>query len=890
MGAASPSQLGTPDPREINRLLGMFNTARYEEAEIAATAMTSRFPRFGFAWKVLGVLLSQMGRNADAIAPMRKAAALSTDDPEIHFNMGNVLINLGQSKEAIDCYRKAILIEPKYAEAHSNLGSILHSLGRFDEAVISYRRAVSFIPDSAGAHFNLGNVLHDLCQFDDAILCYQHAIEIAPDYSEAYLNMGVALQARGRLEDSLVSYQRALEFAPDLAEAHCKLGDVFRGLRRFEEAAASYRQALVLKPYFAEAHLHQGITLQEMGRVEDAMASYRRALMIQPKFSEAHYALGNVLNELGRTTEAVETYRHALQIQPDYADAYVNMGNAQRKLALLDDAMSSYRHAIALKPDYAIAYNNLAIALKETGRPHQAVEQFHRAIEVSPGYDQAHLNLGAVFLELDRLEEALGSFRRAIEINPEYAEAYNNSGIALQELGRLPEAVENYKHAIAIAPGLATARSNLLFTYAYHATLQPNELLRTAREWEATVIPSATREVARLRRFERKERSGRRLRVGYVSGDFRQHPISHFIEPVFRLHNRRRVELFAYSTAVTQDSVTEALRRHCEHWRVISHMSDEAVCALMEEDAIDVLIDLSGHTEHNRLGLFASRAAPVQAHYLGYFATTGIAEMDYWLGDSVLFPEGADAYYSETIWRLPRVWVSYQGKEDAPTSRWQPAQDGRVLLGSFNNLKKLTPATVALWAELLRQLPEAKLLLKTRALADDTNRKRVEDEFNTHGIGVDRLELIGKTENWASHMAIYDRLDIALDPIRGVGGGTTTCDALWMGVPVVTHIGKPMTQRMTASMLEAIGRRDWIAETESDYVNKVVALARDVEGRRKFRLCQREVMRNSALCDSEGLAQSLENAYEAMFDIWWQKNSAQGVAGDDDVTITGQPC
>jgi predicted O-linked N-acetylglucosamine transferase (SPINDLY family) len=386
-------------------------------------------------------------------------------------------------------------------------------------------------------------------------------------------------------------------------------------------------------------------------------------------------------------------------------------------------------------------------------------------------------------------------------------------------------------------------------------------------------MPGTRGEMARSRKFHSPARAGRRLRVGYVSGDFRQHPVSYFLEPLFRLHDRNRIEVFAYSTISLRDEVTEKLESLVDHWRSIAHLSNDAARERIEEDAIDVLVDLAGHTEHNRLGVFALRSAPVQAHYLGYFATTGLAEMDYWLGDPVILPESESAHYSETIWRLPRVWVSYLGREDAPTTRWSPAEDGTVWLGSFNNLKKITPVTLALWAKLLHAMPEAKLFLKTKGLADPVNRQRIADGLNALGIAAERLDLVGVSDEWLAHMAQYDRLDIALDPIGGVGGGTTTSDALWMGVPVVTLAGQQMAHRMTASMLDSIGRREWIAETEGEYVSTVVALARDVELRRGLRFSQRDKMRNSPLCDAAGLARSLEDAYEAMFDRWSRMNS-----------------
>ncbi|MEJ0045346.1 MAG: hypothetical protein WDN04_03765 [Rhodospirillales bacterium] len=292
-------------------------------------------------------------------------------------------------------------------------------------------------------------------------------------------------------------------------------------------------------------------------------------------------------------------------------------------------------------------------------------------------------------------------------------------------------------------------------------------------------------------------------------------------------------------------------------------------------DQIDVLVDLSGHTLHNRLGVFARRAAPVQAHYLGYFASTGLTEMDYWIGDKVLTPAGFETQFSEQLWRLPRVWMSYDGKPEAPPPAWRPGDDGVLWVGSFNNLGKLNDATFALWAKVLHALPEAKLLLKARDLLDAGNQRRVLDALSGHGVAPARVELQDgrTTPAWAAHMAYYDRLDVALDPVGGMGGATTTCDALWMGMPVIALGGDRVASRMTASLLDAVGHGDWVAQSESEYVEKVVALARDVEGRKALRSQQRTRMAASSLCDAKGLAQALESAYLEMFVRWFDRNN-----------------
>ncbi len=305
----------------------------------------------------------------------------------------------------------------------------------------------------------------------------------------------------------------------------------------------------------------------------------------------------------------------------------------------------------------------------------------------------------------------------------------------------------------------------------------------------------------------------------------------------------------------------------------MSTITDQAARDRIESDQIDVLIDLSGHTAHNRLGIFARRAAPIQAHYLGYMGSTGLTEMDYWIGDASLTPAETNHHYSETIWQLPDIWISYHGRPDAPISEWATSDNGDICLGSFNNLSKITAATINLWARVLLALPRANLLLKTRELADPNNRQRILGSLSALGIQPDRIELMDSsiTPEWHEHMAYYDRLDIALDPVGGMGGGTTTCDALWMGVPVITLRGDRMASLMTTSMLNALGMPGWIAQTEDEYIDKVVALANDVELRRKLRSSQRLRMENSALCNAAQLAKNLEVAYFEMFSLWQDK-------------------
>ena len=616
-----------------------------------------------------------------------------------------------------------------------------------------------------------------------------------------------------------------------------------------------------------------GLALHAQGK--EALPALHKAVELMPQDAEAHNNLGKARHAVGQFEGAAASFRRALEINPDSAQAHCNLGAALHALCRFDEAAGSYRRALEIKPDYAKAYSNLGAVLDDLGLLEEAVNCYRQALAIEPNYAEAHSNLGNALRELGRLDDAVASHRRALEIKPDFADAYRNLGVALRDLGRLDEAMASWRSALAIRPDYADARSNLLFLQSYHALADPDACLAEARAWEQACVPARDRQKASQRTFQRAPLAGRRLKVGYVSGDYRQHAVSYFVEQLFAHHNRAWIELYAYSSHGLRDAITERLQALAEHWVALAGLSDSAIRERIEMDGIDVLIDLSGHTEHNRLGVFARRAAPVQAHYLGFFGSTGLTEMDYWIGDEILTPAEIDSHFSEHVWRLPRVWVSYDGKAEAPVPDWRPSQDGKVWLGSFNALGKLTPATLALWAKLLNVLPQGNLLLKTKALDDMGNRRRILDAMSELGISSDRIELQGSgaTPDWPSHMAYYDRLDLALDPAGAVGGGTTSCDALWMGVPVITLEGDRVASRMTASMLNAIDHPEWIAHSDAEYIHKAVALARDVGGRKALRAGQRKRMAASPLCDARDLAMSLENAYFEMFRRWFDARS-----------------
>lgn len=713
-------------------------------------------------------------------------------------------------------------------------------------------------------HIRAGLSHHQSGRLEQAYDAYQQALREQPDHPEALRLLGMLAHQIGDNVLALELIELSIRIRPDFPVSHSNLGSVLQAMGRHEEAVACFAQASALEPGNAAFHYNLGQALQTQGELRGAVGSYRRAIALSPNYVEAHSNLGHALDALGELEQAADSHRRALSLAPQMAELHFNLAALLYRQGKVDEAIERYRKSIAIFPDYTHAHCNLGAALLAKGEFEDAAACYRRAIEINPALADAHYNLGNALQALNQFEAAAASYRKAIELQPGLVEARCNLGNALRAQGDLDGAIGCYRKALELKPDYVTAYSNLLFALGYHAAIPAAEYLAEARGWELACIPAHIRQAARQKRFARLPLSGRRLKVGYVSGDFRKHAVSYFIEQLFARHDRSRVELYAYSNHRSRDAVTERMNASADHWLQIAGMSDEAVCERIEADGIDVLIDLSSHSAHNRLGVFARRAAPVQATYL-YFASTGLTEMDYWIGDEMLCPAELEGQFSERLWQLPRVWLAYKTIADAPASDWRPAEDGGIRLGSFNNLGKITPQTLRLWAQVLHALPEGRLLLKNKDLADAGNRQRILSELAMHDIVADRVELLPGSP-WADYMAQHDRLDVALDPIGGHGGGTSTCDALWMGVPVITLLGDHVGARFTASLVDAIGHGGWIARTEAEYIEKTVALARNVELRRQLRFSQREAMANSPLCDAQGLARALEDTYTGMFE------------------------
>lgn len=572
--------------------------------------------------------------------------------------------------------------------------------------------------------------------------------------------------------------------------------------------------------------------------------------------------------QAGMTLEAAAELQAAIAADPEWGEAYHQLGNILKSLGRYGEAENLLREAVRLEPGNAAALLNLGVVLVESDRPALAEEAFRRALEFEPNRPEARNILGHALLAQGRCSEAIEELERALRLKPGYPAAHDNLGRALKAQGRADEALAHHRAALAARPN-PSIHSNLLYTLNLVDGADPAEIAAEHFRWaELHAAPFAGREPPPGRAGAGAmpaPRAARRIRVGYVSADFVQHAVAFYFLPLLASHDLKRFEVFCYSNSLASDAVTRRIHGLTEHWRDIARLNDDAAATLIRRDGIDLLVDLAGHTARNRLGVFARRAAPVQVTWLGYPNTTGLRQMDFRLTDAVADPDGeADARHSERLVRLPASFVCYEPPENAPEpGRLPAAHGGGVTFGCFNNLAKVGPATVRLWAALLHTVPRSRLMLKSRGLADPRTAEWVRARFGREGITGDRIACDGESRPVAGHLALYRRIDIALDAFP-YNGTTTTCEALLMGVPVVTLAGTVHASRVGASLLTALGRPEWVAESREAYVEIARDLAGDLDRLASIRASLRERLLASPLCDRIGFARRIETAFAAM--------------------------
>jgi len=601
----------------------------------------------------------------------------------------------------------------------------------------------------------------------------------------------------------------------------------------------------------------------QRGNLELAEEILRKVLAMHPENAVLHNNMGLVLQGMGQYEQAAEYFVRALEIEPSRSDIHYNLGNVFKEKGTLDEAEGSYRKAIDLDPENADAYVNLGLVLKQKGQLEEAAFYYKRALALNPENTDAYINLSIVFKAQGQLTEAISACRKALQIEPANVFALINMGNAFLYQGKYQEAQRCYRETLALDQNLLLAYSNLLCSMNYHSFCSQDNILTEHKKFaELFAVPlSPGTPLSGSRRIHRKK-----LRIGYLSPDFRQHSVAYFIEPVLSAHDRKSCEVFCYSNVSSPDEVTRRLQGIADKWRNIAGLTDEESARLIRGDGIDILIDLAGHTAGNRILVFARKPAPVQVSWIGYPATTGLSSIDYKIVDRFTDPPGmTEKYYTEKLLRMPDSFLCYLPERESPEINPLPALgNGYITFGSFNNFAKVTPEVMTLWAKILKELSDARLILKANSFADKETCRYALSVFSREGINKSRIALLPSERSVKGHLELYSHIDIALDTFP-YNGTTTTCEALWMGVPAIVLEGQSHASRVGMSIIANVGLEGLISATPDEYVKIAVRFAEDLRRLKDLREGMRTLMLQSPVTDARRFTMNLEHYFQA---IW----------------------
>jgi predicted O-linked N-acetylglucosamine transferase (SPINDLY family) len=696
----------------------------------------------------------------------------------------------------------------------------------------------------------------------DAESIYRAILAAAPNHPGALHQFGMMAAQVGRLDQAAELIRQAILAAPREAEYHTDLADVLLRQGHVEAAIAAYERALAIDPEFVDAHNNLGLAWLKAGNAEKATACFERALAVNPTLVEAMTNLGNAYRARGQFDQAISWYERSLALKSDSPDAHCNLGVAFKEKGELDRAIASFHKAIALRPQFAQAWYNLGVAMKGKGQLEDAIACYQQSLQHDPGFMHAHNNLGNAWKDSYQLDAAIACYEKALAIDAHFMLALNNLGNAQKDTGQLDLALANFRKARAIDPAAAIPHNNMLTALHYHPASDSRSLFDECRRWN--------REHAQpLRGFIQPHANDRdpdrRLRIGYVSPDLRNHPVGRFMLPVLAAHDRADFEIFAYAHAPFPDEITATARARSEAWRPIENVPDAQLAAMIRDDRIDILVDLALHTANNRLLVFARKPAPVQVTWLGYPGTTGLETIDYRFTDPYLDPPDGDvSCYSEKTVRLPDTFWCYDAGLNTPAVNALPSVAGDILtFGCLNAFCKVNDAGISLWAKVLAAVPGSRMVLLTPA---GQSRRRVLDRFAAESIDAGRIAFVDNQPR-NDYLRVYHRIDIALDTIP-YNGHTTSLDAFWMGVPVVTLIGKTIVGRAGFSQLSNLGMSELIADAPEKFVRVAATLARDVRKLIELRRTLRGRLLSSPLMDAARMTRGIESAYRSMWRTW----------------------
>lgn len=816
---------------------------------------------------VLARRLRDAGKLAEAGHLYAEILREAPDDIEALLGFGTVVLASGDTRRALPLLERAVSLAPELAATHATLGIALKRAGRGGEAIAAFERAVALDPRDEGTHVNLGRALREAGDLASAIVHFRHAVDLRRDFVEAWSMASNALREAGRLDEALEAARQALSHNAWFAQAHLNEGAALYALGRTDEAMLAHFVARSLHPSLVPAPTLAGaLAGHAKGQLaSDDVVLPLRAIMRAEADPAPWLKLARALRDRRRIPAAIVCLERAISLaRPAPPGAERELGQLLHGLGQDGRALEWLERAVVTDPDDGDSHRVLATLLLAKGRNADAEKHARRAIAVDGEAVGPLVNLGVALERQGRAVEASETFRRALALDPTSLPSLINLGVALTSQAKHAESVRVYRDALAIAPDAAHVYSNLLMAMHFDPATSKGDLYREhlafAARYTADLGPPAP--------HANVPDPDRRLRIGYVSPDLRRHPVAHFLEPVLRAHDASKFEVLLYSDARRPDAVTGRLRRLAARLRETAALSDDELAHQIREDRIDVLFDLSGHTAHNRLLVFARKPAPVQVSWIGYFDTTGLSAIDYRLADEASVPAGAEqGQFVERVVRLPRSANCFLPPPvDLPVASAPSLRNGYVTFGCFNNPAKITRDVVRAFARILRSVESSRLILKYGAWADPLLRAQYRAWFHEDGVLDGRVDY-REHSSMTDFLAEFADIDIALDPFP-YSGETTALHTLWMGVPLVALEGETLVRRLGSRVLRVAGLADWIASDVDGYVELAVQAAADKGRLASLRGRLRETLARSPLLDHEGVTREVEAAIRAMWRTW----------------------
>ncbi len=837
-------------------------------------------PKHADALSMLGSVHLQRGEIAEAHdaadEAMRNAGSGSAA-----YNLGCLLQKLGRHGDALSCFEKALAANPNSFEALIHRGLSHLASNEPGAALASFDKALAIRPHEAGAWINRANALLLLNRREDAVADYDRALCANPAFAEAWINRGRALAQLERYEDALASYDRALQIRPDDIVALLNRGVACDGLRRFADALANFDKVLSLDPHHREALFRRANALNGLGRHREALSCIDRCLALAPDDGDALVARGVSLHGLGSSDEALACNDRALTINPQCIEALINQGRILGELKRYEDALRAYANALALYPECIEALVSRGGMLSELGRYDDAICDYDKALAIDPECLDALVNRGRILGELRRFEDAARNYEKALSLDPGLPYL---PGIAAHyrlqccEWGPLEQDRAKFAADVA-ARERVVPFINLVFSRS------PAEQLSCAQSYAAREHPVPPEPLWRGEVYAHD-----RIRLAYVSADFRAHPTSYLLAGAVEHHDKRRFETVAISFGPDDESETRGrIMRAFQRFVDVRRESAAGIARLMREMEVDIAVDLMGFTTGSRTGIFAARAAPLQVNYLGYPGTTGSGYFDYIIADRTVIPEAHRSYYSEQIVVLPDCYLPNDSARRIGARTPARSEAGLPAAGfvfaCFNNSYKFSPETFAIWMRLLEAVAGSVLWLPENNPAAIRNLRR---EAKARGIAAERVVFAPYLVSAEEHLARLRLADLFLDTLP-FNAHTTACDALWATVPVITCLGTTFAGRVAASALHAIGMSELITLSLDDYETLALRLARDPGSLAALKAKLAANRQTHPLFDTQRFTRQLETAFHTMWERYRRGLEPQSFAVDGAAGASGPP-